>query len=148
MPTNENFIPSVQRLNQALPLIRAVPGHPWENKVTFNPAAILVDDRSELDRIIPGLPFNNTVRDALHAQPALCFLLYRAQGKPTPSFDYTRSSMGLAVLSPVLELLARYDKPVLTPEHEFENLGVEDGRLTKVNDRFFLYYCAYSSGTE
>lgn len=147
MPAKANFFPSVQRLHGGEPLLQRIPHHPWENKVTFNPAAILVDDRFELDRIISGLPFSKPVKEVLTAQPALCFLLYRAQGNATPSFDYTRSSLGLAVLSPTLELLARHDKPLITPEHDFENLGIEDGRLTKVDDRFFLYYCAYSSGT-
>jgi beta-1,2-mannobiose phosphorylase / 1,2-beta-oligomannan phosphorylase len=146
MSNKKNRPPQVQRLGNGLPLIRPVASHPWENKVTFNPACTLVENRSELDSIIATLPFTDEAKRTLSVQPALCFLLYRAQGRKTETYDHTRSTIGLAVLSPDLQLLARHNQPVILPDKEYDNLGVEDGRITKVGDRYIMMYCAYSAG--
>jgi predicted GH43/DUF377 family glycosyl hydrolase len=139
-------MPVVQRLHGGKPVITAVPTHPWENKVTFNPACAYVGKGEELERIIAALPFDRPTRHALEAEAGLCFVIYRAQGGKTDEQDHTRSTMGLAVLSPDLRLLARHSTPVLVPEFDYENLGVEDGRLAKVGDRYVLSYTGYRSG--
>ncbi|MBM2841051.1 MAG: hypothetical protein HW412_1579 [Bacteroidetes bacterium] len=146
MNDKESALPRVHRLNNGLPVIQPVASHPWENKVTFNPACALVENRFELASIIGKLPFADDVKRTLSAQPALCFLLYRAQGKKTEAYDYTRSSVGLAVLSTDLQLLARHAEPIILPDREYDNLGVEDGRITRVGDRYVMMYCAYSAG--
>ncbi len=138
------MIPKVERLHGGKPLIERIESHPWENKVTFNPACVLVEDKGELASIISTLPFSDRMKKQLSQHSALCFLLYRAQGKKTTEYDYTRSSMGLAVLTPELELLARHDEPVMRPERDYENLGIEDGRISKIGDRYVMMYCAYS----
>src|SRR5881397_1127276 len=120
---NDKTLPKVHRLNNGKPVIGPVASHPWENKVTFNPACTLVENRSELDLIIEKLPFTDNVKRTLSVQRALCFLLYRAQGRKTEFRDYTRSSIGLAVLSPDLQLLARHSGPVILPDREYDNLG-------------------------
>jgi beta-1,2-mannobiose phosphorylase / 1,2-beta-oligomannan phosphorylase len=148
MATVQTFLPGVERLNGGAPILMRIDEHPWENKVTFNPACVLVEDKDELHRIVASLPFSDATRSTLLKEEALCFMLYRAQGSPTPQYDHTRSSMGLAVLTPDLRLLARAHEPVLRPTEPYENLGVEDGRLTKVNNRYFLFYTAYASGTK
>jgi len=51
------------------------------------------------------------------------------------------------VLSPDLRLLARHTEPVLFPDQPYEDLGVEDGRLSRIGDTFLLTYTAYKSGT-
>ena len=140
------FLPTVDRLNGGNPIIHKIESHPWENRVTFNPACAFVEGKDELASIIPALPFSADVKKTLSLRPALCFLLYRAQGKRTAGYDYTRSSIGLAVLNPELELLARHDQPVIRPDEQYENLGVEDGRITKVGDRYVMMYCAYGTG--
>jgi beta-1,2-mannobiose phosphorylase / 1,2-beta-oligomannan phosphorylase len=144
-PSNRYEI-RIERLNGGQPIIRKVEGHPWENHVTFNPASALVTNKNEIASIVSKLPFSVETKDALFAQPALCFLLYRAQGEKSPKFDYAQSTMGLAVLSPQLRLLARHTEPVLKPEEDYENLGVEDGRITKIGDTYVLLYTAYSKG--
>jgi predicted GH43/DUF377 family glycosyl hydrolase len=140
-------IPPVHRLHDGQPLLRRIEQHPWENRVTFNPACALVSDRTLLSRIIPELPFDERTRRRLWEQPALCFLLYRAQGERTPAYDHTRSSIGLAILSPTLELLARHTEPVLKPDQPYENLGAEDARITQIGSRFYMLYTAYRSAT-
>ena len=140
-------LPPIHRLHDGQPLLRRIEQHPWENRVTFNPACAFVSDRTRLDAIIPRLPFDEATRRRLGKHPGLCFLLYRAQGEKTPSYDHTRSSIGLAILSPTLELLARHSKPVLVPDQPYENLGAEDARITQIGSRFYMSYTAYRSGT-
>src|SRR5258707_2249909 len=140
-------IPSVERLNRGEPILSNDPSHSWESKVTFNPACALVSSKDELARIIPQLPFDPALKQKLNDQPALCFLLYRAQGSQTPEHNYTHSSMGLAVLTSDLKLLARHVESVLSPDTPFDNLGVEDGRITKNHDHYVLLYTAYASGS-
>ncbi len=138
--------PKVERLNSGKPILEPVEKHPWESQVTFNPACAFVADKARLASIIAALPFDWKTKDRLRTQPGLCFLLYRAQGLKTKERDFTHSSIGLAVLSPKLELLARHSKPVLEPTEEYENLGIEDGRITRVGNRFIMTYTAYGSG--
>ena len=140
-------IPHVQRLYGGKPIIAPIANHPWENRVTFNPACAFVDDRPTLETVIRTLPFDEQTRTTLRAQSGLCFLLYRAQGARTAEYDHTRSSVGLAVLSPTLELLARHSEPVIRPDQEYEDLGVEDARITRVEDRFYAFYTAYHSAS-
>ncbi len=140
-----NTVPTVERLNGGNPILERVESHPWENKVTFNPACALVDNKDELASLVPSLPLSDEVKRTLSEQSALCFLLYRAQGKKTAEYDFTRSSIGLAVLTPELRLLARHTEPVLLPDADYDNLGVEDGRITKVGDRYVMMYCGYGA---
>jgi beta-1,2-mannobiose phosphorylase / 1,2-beta-oligomannan phosphorylase len=44
-------------------------------------------------------------------------------------------------------LLVRYTEPVIQPDKEYDNLGVEDGRITKIGDRYIMVYTAYAFGT-
>ena len=144
--TVQDHVPHVQRLHNGIPLLRRIEAHPWENKVTFNPACTLVDDKGALASFIPRLPFDEEIKSLLSAQPALCFLLYRAQGKKTDAYDHTRSSIGLAILTPDLKLLARHTEPSIVPDKNYEDLGMEDGRITRVENKFVMFYCAYGSG--
>lgn len=140
--------PAVERVNGGAPVLTKDETHPWENRVTFNPACALVQGREDLSGILKALPISDGTRAKLQEHDALVFLLYRAQGAPTPAYDHSRSSMGLAVLTPELTLLTRLDRPVIRPEEPYENLGVEDGRITRVGGRFILTYTAYGSGSD
>ena len=135
----------VERLQGGKPILERVPSHPWESKVTFNPACALISGHETIASIIEKSPFDRRTREILTNRDALCFLLYRAQG--TTSAGIARSSLGLAVLSPGLELLARHSEPVVLPDQPYDDLGVEDARITKVGDRYVLFYTAYGSGT-
>lgn len=141
------MVPNVIRLNNSSPLIAGIPSHPWENRVTFNPACAFISDTRILRSLVPQLPFDEETKRKLLSIPALCFLYYRAQGTRTASFDYTRSSIGLAILSPELRLLARHTEPVILPDQDYDDLGVEDPRITQMGDTFVMVYTAYGSGT-
>lgn len=141
-------IPPVTRLFEGKPIIERVVNHPWENKVTFNPACVVVSDKNELERITTSLPIEAAAKEVLSNEPALVFVLYRAQGAKTAEYDYTRSSIGLAVCSPELKLLVRLEHPVLLPDAGYDNLGCEDPRIGKVGERYVMLYTAYASSDE
>ena len=140
--------PRVERLHGGRPLIAKDGRHAWENRVTFNPACVLVTDPAILRTVALSLPLGDHVRALLLRQKALAVLLYRAQGKKTEEYDHTRSSLGLAICSPELDLLARLDRPLVLPDQPYENLGVEDPRITRLGDRYWMCYAGYSSGPE
>ncbi len=140
----KNIFPKVERLHGGRPVLKPVSAHPWENKVTFNPACAFVEKSAGLSGIIRRLPFPEATKNKLRRERGLCFLLYRAQGEETPGFDYRRSAVGLAILSPRLKLLARHADPVIYPDQDYDNLGVEDGRITKIGNRYVMVYTAYS----
>lgn len=64
-------------------------------------------------------------------------LFYRAVGKR----NY--SSIGYAKLADPLTLQERCDSPVLFPQFEYESHGVEDPRIVKIDELFYMTYTAY-----
>ncbi len=71
----------------------------------------------------------------------LFHMLYRAQGMDRVS------SIGYAVSSDGVHF-NRLQQPVFTPQDEWDELGVEDPRVTYLSDeqRYIMAYTAYSSG--
>ncbi|HOO33654.1 MAG TPA: glycosidase [Thermotogota bacterium] len=67
----------------------------------------------------------------------LFHMLYRAQGADMVS------RMGYAVSTDGLHF-NRMEKPVFSPERPEELYGVEDPRLTRIEDRYYMTYTAYS----
>jgi predicted GH43/DUF377 family glycosyl hydrolase len=70
----------------------------------------------------------------------LFHMLYRAQGEDMVSrFGYAVSSDGLH--------FNRLEKPVFSPANRDELYGVEDPRITKMNDEYYIQYTAYAPGS-
>lgn len=69
----------------------------------------------------------------------LFHMLYRAQGEDMVS------RMGYAVSIDGIRF-NRLEKPVFTPYSQWELYGVEDPRITRINNRFYMQYTAYSPG--
>lgn len=67
----------------------------------------------------------------------LFHLLYRAQGEDMVS------RMGYAISEDGVHF-NRLEKPVFSPASQWELYGVEDPRITKIGDRFYMQYTAYS----
>lgn len=86
----------------------------WENKNVFNCGATLFNDR--------------------------VVLLYRAQG------DDMISRLGLAFSDDGFTISERLSEPVFSPDEdsEYELLGVEDPRITKIADTYYITYTAAS----
>jgi predicted GH43/DUF377 family glycosyl hydrolase len=53
------------------------------------------------------------------------------------------SSIGYCKLKNPLTVEERFDRPVLFPQFSYESHGVEDPRITKIEDLYYLTYTAY-----
>jgi predicted GH43/DUF377 family glycosyl hydrolase len=53
------------------------------------------------------------------------------------------SSLGYCKLKGPLEVSERSNKPIFFPEHDYEFKGIEDPRLVKIEDTYYLSYSAY-----
>lgn len=53
------------------------------------------------------------------------------------------SSIGYCKLDGPLTIAERWDKPIIVPEFEYESHGVEDARIVKIDDLFYLTYTGY-----
>jgi predicted GH43/DUF377 family glycosyl hydrolase len=53
------------------------------------------------------------------------------------------STIGYCKLDGPLTITERSDKPVLTSQYEYESHGVEDTRIVKIDDLYYLTYTAY-----
>lgn len=54
-----------------------------------------------------------------------------------------KSTIGYCRLDMPLTVGERYDHPVVIPETDNEKHGVEDPRIVKIDDTYFLSYCGY-----
>jgi len=79
----------------------------------------------------------NVFNAAVVYHNGLFHMLYRAQG-----VDYV-SHIGYAVSADGFQW-SRLDRPVLSPATEWETRGVEDPRVTRLEDAFYISYAAYS----
>jgi len=68
----------------------------------------------------------------------LVHLLYRAVR------DGNHSTIGYCQLSSPTNVSVRYDTPVLIPQFDYEMQGVEDPRIVKIDDLYYLTYTAYN----
>lgn len=101
------------------PILSPIQDHEWEGAAVFNCAAVY--DRG------------------------LFHLLYRGMNR-----DYSGvggkfiSSIGYAVSTDGFNFL-RLDRPVLVGEGEQEGSGVEDPRVTRLGDTYYMFYTAYGA---
>lgn len=53
------------------------------------------------------------------------------------------STIGHCILNGPLKVKMRSDRPLLIPEHPYESQGVEDPRIAKIEDTYYLTYTGY-----
>jgi predicted GH43/DUF377 family glycosyl hydrolase len=53
------------------------------------------------------------------------------------------STIGYCRLNGPLTIAERWDKPIISPEFEYESHGVEDPRIVKIDELYYLTYTAY-----
>ena len=112
------------------PVIEPIDVNDWESDGTFNPAVMMDEDKVHI--------------------------VYRAVGRGGVSV------FGYAVSEDGLEITERYNEPIYVPREDFEGLrgklaggkgwfesgggwgGCEDPKLTKIGDRVYMTYVAYS----
>jgi len=100
-------------------------GAGWESAGVFNPAVAVLRSEST-ERSAEGMPFGKIV------------MLYRAQDAAgTSRIGYAESTDGIH--------FTRRAEPVLSPEADYEkDGGVEDPRLQKFGDTYYLTYTGYN----
>jgi len=53
------------------------------------------------------------------------------------------STIGYCRLDGPLTIVERWEKPFMSPEFDYESQGVEDARIVKIDDTYYLTYTAY-----
>jgi len=84
-----------------------------------------------------GFECEGVLNPAVIQEENKIYLFYRAVAKG----NY--SSIGYCELSNPLMVSERKDTPVLYPQFEHESHGVEDPRIVKIEDTYYLTYTAY-----
>ena len=136
---------NIERVNRGMPLIAADPNG-WDDGFTMNPAAVHLERSPRNDQIISGL-LGISVDDTPCLADGAVAVFYRGVPEEKPGLPKLRSSVGLAVFTPELELLKRFPYPVVLPTDDPEGWdynGVEDQRITRIGDTFYMVYCGYN----
>lgn len=136
---------TVERLNQGQPLIAADPNR-WDNGYTLNPTAVRLERSPKNDQLIRGILSRHDLDDP-RLREGVIAVFYRGIPKEVPGRPSLRSSVGLAVFTPELELLERLAYPVVVPTDDpmgYDYNGVEDQRITRIGDTFYMLYCGYN----
>ena len=118
--------------------------------MTFNAAALYLEPTPENAGVFRGLLPMFSADDPALARGVVA-VHYRARPEVDPGSTFTRSFIGLALFSPSLELLYRYQEPVIWPAADpqgFDALGVEDPRITCLDGRFYMVYCGVRADPE
>ncbi|OYU81744.1 MAG: pesticidal protein Cry7Aa [Flavobacterium sp. BFFFF1] len=92
----------------------------------------IVLEKRDLDFEIEGV-----LNPAVIYENGQIHMLYRAVAKGN------RSTIGYCRFSDPLTVAERYDHPIVVAEHDYEKHGVEDPRIVKIEDTYYLSYCAY-----
>ncbi len=90
---------------------------------------------------LKGLDNKNVYNMAVIKENGAYRMLYRGESKGETAKDCT-GRLFLASSSDGIHW-HRMDKPVLVPEHWYEAQGVEDPRLVKIDDTYYLTYTGY-----
>lgn len=132
----------VERCNMGKPII-APTSNWWESGVTFNAAAFYLERSPENDPVIQALLPMRTLEDPELAGGVVA-IHYRARPETDPGSSFVRSFIGLALFTPLLKPLYRFQEPVIYPSPEldgYDHYGVEDPRITRLDDDFYMVYC-------
>lgn len=85
------------------------------------------------------LPFENkaVLNPAIFRDGKYVHLFYRAIDKEN------RSSIGYALLKGPTKIIKRWKKPIIYRQFPYESKGVEDPRIVKLDNLFYLFYVAH-----
>lgn len=84
-----------------------------------------------------GFEWEGVLNPAVIQHDNFMHMFYRAVAKG----NY--SSIGYAKFKIPLELVERMDVPIIFPQFDYEEHGVEDARIVLINEIFYLTYCAF-----
>ena len=134
----------IERLFGGEPYLMPIESQAWRSGVVLNPASQLVTDPDRMELVFKACAIPEDTRTRLRDAGGLVALIYRAQGEKDVAKRHSTSSAGLAILTPTLELLWRSETPVIRPDAEYHNLGVEDARCTEVDGVYHVFYTGYA----
>ena len=130
----------IERCNHGEPILSPTANW-WETGVTFNAAAFYLERSAENDPIIRALLPMRRLEDP-ELVDGVVAIHYRARPEIDPSSSFVRSFIGLALFTPDLRPLYRYQEPVVYPLPDgYDSYGVEDARITRIGDTFYMVYC-------
>lgn len=84
-----------------------------------------------------GFESEGTINPAVIVEGAFVHLFYRAVAKGN------QSSIGYCKLEIPMRIIERKDVPVILPEYSYESQGIEDPRMVKIDELYYLSYTAY-----
>jgi predicted GH43/DUF377 family glycosyl hydrolase len=90
-----------------------------------------------LEKTKHGFENSGVLNPAIYSDGKILHVFYRAVNKE----NY--SSIGYCKIKEVKEVFDRKEVPVLYPQFEYEKQGIEDPRIVKIDDVFYLTYTAY-----
>jgi len=134
-----------ERLNNGYPLIAADPDG-WDDGFTLNPTAVRLERSAKNDELIRGMLSTYSLDDPRLSDGVIA-VFYRGIPKEVPGRPTLRSSVGLVVFTPSFELLERFAYPLVIPTDDpmgYDYNGVEDQRVTRIGDMFYMVYCGYN----
>tara|TARA_R110001583_G_scaffold1435_4_gene11411 strand:+ start:228 stop:1265 length:1038 start_codon:yes stop_codon:yes gene_type:complete len=80
---------------------------------------------------------NGVLNPGIYQENEQVHIFYRAVE------DGNFSTIGYAKANRSNKIIERHKKPIITPEFDYEKHGVEDARIVKIEDTFYLTYTAY-----
>lgn len=90
-----------------------------------------------LEKTHLGFENEGVLNPAVYQEGDTVHLYYRAVRKGN------HSTIGYCRLNGPLTIVERWHKPLIMPELDFESQGVEDPRLVKIEDTFYMSYTGY-----
>jgi len=133
----------IERLHSGKPILKPNPVNHWESKVVLNPGVVLVKDLELLEAMMGDWNVTEAQKQEIRAANGAAVMLYRAQGEVEKAKGIAPSYTGLAVFTPDLKMIWRKETPVISPDASFHNLGVEDGRCSFIDGKFYFLYTGY-----
>jgi len=80
---------------------------------------------------------NGVLNPGCYQEGDFVYMYYRAISSTM------NSSIGYAKLNSNNEVIERWNEPIIKRDFEYERQGVEDPRIIKINDVFYIFYVAY-----
>lgn len=90
-----------------------------------------------LDKTRLGFEVKGVLNPAVIQHDNAIHMFYRAVAKG----NY--STIGYCRFKSPLEVEERWEMPMIYPQHDYEIHGVEDPRIVKIDDTFYISYCAF-----
>ena len=86
-----------------------------------------------------NIPFENNgvMNPGIYQEGNTIHILYRA----VEAGNY--STIGYAKMEGPVKVIERHEKPLITRDFEYEKNGVEDARIVKIEDTYYITYTAY-----